>query len=455
MKLNQRLAGLGAALAFSVLARAAHAGDIPSFVETRAGWRSSDITVVDRHGAPLQQVRVDHTVRRLRWVALSDVSPALTRALLDTEDKRFYEHSGVDWQALGSAAIGNSTAKNVAQRGASTLTMQLAGLLDPALKPTQARRNVGQKWDQIRAAQHIERSWKKSEILEAYVNLVTFRGELQGIDALARGLFAKAPHGLNAREAALAAALIRAPNASAGQVSQRACWVLQGQALAAECNGLASYTELVLGRAYVAKLSHNDAPHYARNLLAQSPAVDANTVRSTLDAPLQRAARLALKRHLLELSGRNVEDGAVVVLDNETGESLAWIGSSGDLSRAAQVDGVMALRQAGSTLKPFLYAQAISERRINAATLLDDAPIELATANGLYIPRNYSTQFRGVVTVRNALAGSLNIPAVRTLVMTGVEPFAQTLRGVGLSSIAQAGDYSGYRLALGSADVTL
>ncbi|MBX4144892.1 penicillin-binding protein 1C, partial [Ralstonia pickettii] len=151
---------------------------------------------------------------------------------------------------------------------------------------------------------------------------------------------------------------------------------------------------------------------------------------------------------------RNVQDGAVVVIDNATGEIRAWVGSSGALSSARDVDAVLAPRQAGSTLKPFLYAQAIDEKRLTAASLLDDAPINLAAGGGLYIPQNYDKDFKGWESVRSALGGSLNVPAVRTLVLVTPHRFARTLTALGLP-LAQEGDYYGFSLALGSADVTL
>ncbi|MGH6637666.1 MAG: penicillin-binding transpeptidase domain-containing protein, partial [Polaromonas sp.] len=168
----------------------------------------------------------------------------------------------------------------------------------------------------------------------------------------------------------------------------------------------------------------------------------------------QRFAVQTLTQHLRELSGRHVEDGAVVVLDNASGEVLAWVGSSGELSGAAEVDGVLALRQPGSTLKPFLYAQAIAERRITAASLLEDSSSQIQTAGGLYIPQNYDRQFKGLVSARTALGASLNVPAVRTLVMVSPDAFHKQLQAVGLP-LKESGDYYGYSLALGSSEVSL
>jgi len=143
------------------------------------------------------------------------------------------------------------------------------------------------------------------------------------------------------------------------------------------------------------------------------------------------------------------------VIDNASGEVLVWVGSSGDLSQAAEVDHVTAPRQAGSTLKPFLYAKAIEQKRLTAASVLDDSPAQLKTDTGLYIPRDYAKHYRGPVSVRQALGGSLNVPAVRTLVMLGPDAFVTTLRDFGLSTITRDGEYYGYSLALGSAEVTL
>jgi penicillin-binding protein 1C len=193
------------------------------------------------------------------------------------------------------------------------------------------------------------------------------------------------------------------------------------------------------------------APHLARRLLAEP----GSRVTSTLDARLQRFAVDALTRHLGELAGRNVEDGAVLVLDNASGEVLAYVGSSGDLSRAGQVDGVTALRQAGSTLKPFLYGLALERRMLTAASVLDDSPLSLATPVGLYVPQNYERHYLGKVSLRTALGSSLNVPAVRTAELVGIDAFHDRLLAFGLNSLIRPADYYGPALALGSADVSL
>jgi len=445
------------ALAFTCLCLAAQASwALPSFDEVKAGHRSSETLLLDRDGAVLQRLRTDATVRRGQWVLLPDVSPALRQALLLSEDKRFYEHSGVDWRAVSAAAWGNLWNKKT--RGASTLTMQLAGLLDEADagRANGGRRSLGQKVSQAISAQNLEQRWRKDQILEAYLNLVPLRGELVGLDALSRTLFDKAPQGLNEREAAVTAALVRAPNASAQQVANRACGVLRELHPvpdAALCDDLYLYAGEVLKRRAF-DTSAGIAPHAARQLIKPGTGPAPAAVHSSLRAPLQRMAQAALQRQLRELQGRNVADGAVLVLDNASGEVLAWVGSSGELSQAAEVDSVLAQRQAGSTLKPFLYAQAIAEQRLTAASLLEDSATQIPTASGLYIPQNYDHQFKGLVSVRTALGASLNVPAVRTLVMVSPDAFHHTLRRTGLP-LRESGDYFGYSLALGSAEVPL
>jgi len=437
-----------------LLAAAAQAQAIPGFDAVRADFHPSETVLLDRAGQPIHRLRTDARVRRGQWVALQGISPALRQALVLSEDKRFYEHSGVDWRAVSSAAWANLW--NQRTRGASTLTMQLAGLLDDDLALGTGGRTLRQKIGQAVMATRLEAGWQKSQILEAYLNLVPFRGELVGIDALSRTLFAKAPHGLQDTEAAIAAALVRAPNARPALVAQRACGVLKamrGPGAATDCVALDMQTAVALARRAFAA-SEGIAPHVARRLAAAQGGDAPATLPSTLDAGLQRLAQQTLQQHIRELHGRNVEDGAVVVLDNASGEVLAWVGSTGELSRAAEVDGVTAPRQPGSTLKPFLYAQAIAERRLTAASLLHDSPAHLQTASGLYIPQNYDRQFKGWVSARTALAASLNVPAVRTLVMVSPEPFARQLGALGIV-LKEGGGYYGYSLALGSAEVNL
>ncbi|MBS1196239.1 MAG: penicillin-binding protein [Proteobacteria bacterium] len=447
--------GLLLVLIFS--ANQAHA--LPTFPEVKKAYTESDAWLLARDGRPLQSRRIDFKERRLPWTRIEDTSPAFLRALLVSEDRNFYQHGGVDWGAVASSAWRNLWRGRT--RGASTLSMQLVGLLDEEDR-RQGRRSVTQKLSQASGALWLERHWKKDEILEAYLNLVSFRGEQVGVAAMSRGLFGKWPDGLDEREAAISAALLRAPAASPAVVANRACTVLQGMAElsrrpAGSCEGLDALARLALAGGMKADIAGTSdptaklAPHLAQKLLS-SPG---ERLKSTLDADLQAFANSTLTRHLRELARQNAEDGAVLVVDNASGDILAWVGSSGSLSQAAQVDGIVALRQAGSTLKPFLYALALEKRALTAASLLDDSPLALSTSNGLYVPQNYTSQYRGWVSARMALGGSLNIPAVRTLLRLGPDAFHRQLQQFGFASLTESAEYYGYSLALGSADISL
>ena len=432
-----------------VLWSAAPAFAVPTFDAVRAAHAPSDVPLLDRFGAVLQTVRLDDTVRRGPWLTLADISPALREAIVLSEDRSFWAHGGVDWRALAAGAW--ASAWNGRSRGASTLTMQLAGLLDDELARPAGGRSVGQKLTQLRRAQQLEAGWTKTQILEAYLNRVPLRGELVGVAAASTVLFGKHASGLDAVDAALLAVMVRGPNAAASVLERRACAVLRQQQLG--CAPLAITLAQALARRpgpLQPAPGEALAPHFAR----QMPAPGKGPWRSTLDASVQRVASTALRRQLAELRGRDVDDGAVVVLDNASGEVLAWVGSSGPGSSAAEVDAVLARRQPGSTIKPFVYALALQHRLITAASILDDAPLQLAAGAALYQPQNYDLGFKGPVSARVALASSLNVPAVRVAAMLGPDAVFTKLADAGLPLLESAG-FHGHALALGSAEVSL
>jgi penicillin-binding protein 1C len=440
------LAFLAAAAAFATgaaaLSLAVAPFEVPPFGLVKSGWSSSDAWLLDRHGERLSRVRIDMARRRGEWTALADASPALADAAIAAEDRRFFAHAGVDWLGLAGAAWDSGAG---ARRGGSTVTMQLVALLHPELERS-GRRGAPQKWRQLRQALALERRWSKAEVLEAWLNLAAFRGELEGVDAAARALFGKRPSGLERAESALLAAMLRSPNAAAATLARRACALLRDAGACEQARRLAAQ-----GLRPRAQRLDGDAPHLARRLLS----APGERRRSTLDARLQRFAAETLERHLRELEGRNVADGALVVLENASGEVRAWVGSSGELSSAAEVDGVSAPRLPGSTLKPFLYAYALERRLLTAASILDDTPAAIITPSGLYVPQNYDRLFRGRVSLRTALASSLNVPAVRTLALVGYEPFYRRLRALDLVALGRDADHYGYALALGGAESTL
>ena len=416
---------------------------LPSYARTVSTWQPSESWLYDRNGQLLDSMRVNFRARRLGWVPLRDMAPALVETVIASEDKRFRDHGGVDWLAMASAAKARLSGER--SRGASTISMQVAAFLAPDLAAPGSR-GWYEKIRQMRAAQALESRWSKDEILEAYLNLAGFRGEAQGIGAAALGLFGKTPATITPDEARLVTALLPNPSASAGEIAARAC-----HGRPADCSRLRDLANAALGNQRALALDPGLAPHLSVKLLT-APGLK---VRTTLDRDVQQVATVALRRQLMGLGAERARDGAVVVVDNASGDVLAYVGGVGGGSTAAAVDGADAYRQAGSTLKPFLYGMVMERGFLTPASILDDSPVQLDTASGLYVPQNYDRAFKGPVSVRTALAGSLNVPAVRTLVLGGPDAFRDRLWDSGYRGLTEDGQYYGFSLALGSAEVTL
>ena len=417
---------------------------MPAYAAVRAGWKPSEAWLYDRDGRLLDSERVNFERRRLAWVPLKDISPVVRDTVVAAEDHRFWSHGGVDWLAIASAVRNRWTGGR--SRGASTLPMQLAAFLAPDLaRPGQ--RDWLAKIRQMRAAQALASNWTHEQMLEAYFNLLPLRGEAQGIGAGAQSLFGKKPAEMNRTDAALFAGLLPNPGAKADVLGRRACRI----AKAADCSAIDAAAATLVSGEQAARFDPALAPHLATRLLDKP----GKRVVTTIDRRIQIAAIVALRRQLAGLGADRVRDGAVVVLDNATGDVLAYVGGVGLKSTAAEVDGANARRQAGSTLKPHLYAQVIEHGWLTAASILDDSPVQLDTASGLYVPKNYDHNFQGPVSVRHALASSLNVPAVRTLVIDDVQLFRDRLWTLGYHGLVEDGEYYGFSLALGSAEVSL
>ncbi|HND23211.1 MAG TPA: transglycosylase domain-containing protein [Rhodocyclaceae bacterium] len=348
---------LAAVLALPALPARAHQ-PLPAFADVKAAARPSVAVLLARDGTPLAERRLDPQVRRLEWVGLPALSPVLKEALLAAEDKRFFEHSGVDWQAFAGSLWHNLW--NSRKRGASTLSMQLAGLLDPELalgRDGQPRRSLGQKWDQAFAAQALEARWTKDQILEAYLNLAPFRGDLQGVHAAARAFFGKTPGELNRPESLILAVLLRGPNARPEVVGHRACMLAERLGTPAACASAQRLAQNTLDRQQL-QPRWDLAPHAAAQLLHQP----GERIVSTLDADAQKLVLAALRR-----SG--VSEAAAVVLDNASGDVIAYVGAL----EPAAADALPVPRTSASLLAPLIYGLALERRVLTAATLLEDA----------------------------------------------------------------------------------
>jgi penicillin-binding protein 1C len=420
--------------------------EVPSFAETKAAFRSSEARLLDAQGRLLHELRTRHKERALDWVAYEELSPAFIEALLHVEDKRFFSHSGVDSLALAGAL--RQAIQGEKLRGASTITMQLAKLLSE-LKFQNKQRSIWGKFRQARLAWELESSWSKKEIFEAYVNLVGFRGEQRGVSAAARAFFAKSVDGLTLRESFFLASLLQLPSASAKRVSERLCHFSIEKNLG-ECEEIKQWTHALLRNPKAAPRHIGLTPHLAQKWLNPNSV----EVKLSLVAELQRFAIDLVEEQLQQLKEKNVRDAAVIAVENATGRVLVYVGGSGKFSASPHVDMALAKRQAGSTLKPFLYATAFERSLLQANSWLLDEPFELAMERGAYRPGNYDGGFQGPVRAREALASSLNIPAVRVYELVGGQSFHTKLERLGITGLKEVEHY-GPSLALGTADISL
>lgn len=395
---------------------------LPGFPQVKAGWRAADTLLLDQHGELLQEVHADPKQRHADWVPLADTSPALIAAVLRAEDRRFFRHEGVDWLAAAKAALTNWL--NDRPRGASTLSMQLAALLDPRYRAHGSRRDVPEKLRQMEAGQELEQAWSKAEILEAYLNLLPLRAGLTGIDAGARGLFGKRPAALSHGEALILAALIRSPNAKPKDVVRRACDLARHTKGAPSCARLKRLTLASLGR-----VPALPAANLAPQLLARLKTQPGEKRRTSLDAGLQRFVADALETQLRRLPGRDARLGAALVLDNASGRVLAYVSAS-SATPAPTGDGVQTPRPAGPTLQPFLYALALDQGLLTAASPLEVHAPDSATAQ----PHAPSPQ--DLVSLRQALAGSRDLPARHALQLVGPEALSGSLAQLGFTGLA-------------------
>lgn len=419
---------------------------VRSFANVRKSYQPSDVWVVDRNGYPLESIRTRSEKRSLDWVEWSNISPAFHDLLVRAEDRRFYSHPGVDLLALSKATWERVTGRS--QRGASTLTMQLVGLIKDS--KVSHRRNMWQKANQMATALKINAHWSKKEVLEAYVNLVSFRGELIGLRAASLGYFGKNPSGLVQEEAALLIALLRSPNSAVELVSKRACLILG----TTDCQSMRTLAQKTFSKAYRLARPRELIPVLSKHFIEDRS--NTSIIQTSLDYRVQELALNALREQLRTLKNQNVNDGAVLVLESQSGRVVAYVANAGaGVASAEQIDGIQTRRQAGSTIKPFVYATAFDWRLLRTESLLEDSPADISVSQGrVYHPKNYDQIFRGLVGVGDALGSSMNVPAVRALQLVGEPRVLDRLHALGFEQL-QEDEYYGPSLALGAIDVTL
>jgi len=403
--------------------------------------------VVDRDGKLLRP----YTTPEGRWrlpATRENVDPRFLEFLLAYEDKRFRAHHGVDPLALGRAFVQLVTHGRIVS-GASTITMQVARLLEP-----RAERSFKAKLRQMVRAVEIERALSKDEILALYLSLAPYGGNLEGVRAASLAYFGKEPRRLTLGEAAMLVGLPqspeqRRPDRSASAARNARDRVLERVAAA----GFVPSDEIERAKREPVPDGRKPmpilAPHAADAAVAGPP--DRSVHRLTIEATLQRNLE-ELARERARALGPDISV-AILAVDHATGEVLARVASADyfDTRRAGQVDMTSAVRSPGSTLKPFIYGLGFEDGFIHPDTLIDDRPVRF----GGYAPENFDLNFQGTVTVRRALQLSLNVPAVAVLDQVGASRFAARLEQAGGSFVLPTGEVPGLAIGLGGVGVTL
>ena len=409
--------------------------------------RHRSTVVLDRNGEVLYEP-LAASGNRAAWLSADKLPPRVIEATLAAEDRRFFKHPGIDPLATTRAMVHNVRALRVVE-GGSTISQQVAKLL---LGSTS--RSVRQKLREAVLALRLEHRLGKREILALYLNLAPYGNRINGIERASRAYFGCPAENLTAAQAAYLAALPQRPSAFNPLLDPYKARPRQLHILAAMNLTPAERAE---AKAERLRLTPGAQPvvamHYVERVLERNL-----PLRTTLDIHLQREVARIIDAHRRNLLRHGAHAAAVVVLDNRSGQWLAWEGS-GDYfgtTFGGAIDGVITPRQPGSALKPFTYALAF-ESGHSPASVLADVPSHFPTAEEgvVYTPQNYDGRFRGPLRVRDALANSENVPAVAMLAKLGPESLLRLLRSSGFSTLDRTADYYGLGLTLGDAEVTL
>ena len=380
---------------------------------------------------------------------LPEITPALQLAIINKEDRYFRYHLGVNPLAILQAA-GRNMFRKGRTTGASTITMQVARLLEPK------ERTVGNKIREILRATQLEAHYSKAEILQLYLNLVPYGGNIEGVKSAALLYFQQPPDYLSLAQTVTLAIIPNQPRALVlGKnndriLAERNRWLRQfrAQHLFPDQDIADAVSEPLEVQRHAAPAL---APHLARRLVAQFPGRP--IIRSTLRRGPQAQAEDLTRNYVRRLHELGISQAAVLVVNNRTRAVEAYVGSADfrDAASQGQVDGVRAVRSPGSTLKPFLYALAVDRGIVTPKLKLPDVPTNFSG----FRPENFDKSCAGEVTVEWALTYSLNIPAVRVLAEVGVPNFTDKLRAAGFRSVAKAAPRLGLSTILGGCGTTL
>jgi penicillin-binding protein 1C len=413
--------------------------------------------ICDRNGELLREV-LSHDYKTSVWVPISEISPSVVRATLLREDKRFLFHNGVDPFALIRACWLN-IARGRIMSGGSTITMQVAKMC-----LGHGKRTVFSKVLEIFYALKIELHLSKPRIMEIYLNRAPYGNQTYGVEAAARFYFRKSASHLSHGESCMLAVIPRAPtlmnpyvNTASVDAARRNLLrgLLEHEFIDVQTHDIASHEKMNL----VDRNSNFLAPHFVDYVLARICAAGLNRatrIMTSIDSRLQKDLQKMLQTTLRSLDRRHVDQGAIMVASVRSGEILAMVGSRDYFdAKEGQVNGCIAQRQPGSSIKPFLYALSLTSG-ISLADLLPDTVIEFRLRDGTnFVPRNYGHKYHGPTRVREALASSFNVPAVYLIEVLGIERFHALLKQLRFHSLDKKAQHYGLSLSLGAGEVTL
>lgn len=406
--------------------------------------------LTDRHGDPIHHLTLPDSTRAAP-IPLEQIPADLVASTLAAEDKRFFSHGGVDLLATARAARDFAMKRRVTS-GASTITQQLIKISSP-----RSQRGPQAKIREILGARRLEMTWSKDEILTAYLNRLDYGNLRIGVGEATRFYFQKPLADLSLAESALLAGLPQAPTRlnpirHTGPAIKRRNTVLER--LRENPNYHGSRISAAMEEPLTLRPLRTTQP---APWLASLPDMQGGTLRTSLDLALQREVESIVREETAKLKDANLRHAAVVVIDNATGEILALVSSAAwEDPRGGQLNGATQPRSPGSTLKPFTYLLSMERNHRIPSSILADIPTPLRTAQGLDVPQNYDRKYRGPVTLRTALACSLNLPALRELsYIGGPQPLEDLLRNLGISTLTKPPEFYGLGLTLGNAPVKL
>ncbi len=410
--------------------------------------REKSVMVYGRDGDLLRAFTTEDGMWRT-YTPIEEVSPMFKDALLSYEDERFYYHPGIDPFALLRAVWTNITSGRIVS-GFSTITMQLARMIEP-----KDRTLISKLIEMFRTVQ-IELSYSKDEILEFYLNIAPYGGNIEGIGSASYIYFNKPHNKLSTGEIALLVGLPNSPTQYRPDLYPENAKKQRDKVLKL-INKEGVITDKQYQEALYEEIPDNryDMPFYAPHFTdyMKLNTKEESHIYTTIDLEKQKACDELLKNHIRRLKQRGINNGAIVVIDNETREVLAYIGSAGyfDDDNQGMVNGVVSNRSPGSALKPFVYVLSAEEGSIGTGTMLIDLPENFSG----FEPQNYDKKFRGMVSASEALALSLNIPAVKLLQGLKFKNLYNKLKEGGLSTLTHPEEYYGLSLILGGLEVKL